>query len=164
MMSKTREDAVWKRVMTMSAETPEPMARSGREASWEGLRAVQVMELLVDERADACTYETLARRAQGTARRCLQQLAQEERRHSRKLETVYYLLTGERPCPDRPKAPCVACLNEELRRRYDAELTGCACYRKVAEHAGSFRCVFLELAAEEECHGRKIMDLLQQCL
>ena len=160
MMSKTREEAVWNRVMAMSAEAPEgkPLCRNG------GITPEQVMELLVDELSDACTYRTLAERTGGDVRRCLQQLAREEQRHGRKLEAIYYLMTGRRPCPDRPKGPCVACLNEELRKRYDEEVSGAAKYHKLAEKAGSFQQAFHCLGMEEENHSRMILKLLERCL
>lgn len=166
MMSKSREEAVWQRVMAMSAEAPEPRTvhRTQMAQPSQGLTEIRVMELLQGELADACTYQTLANRTRGEARRCLQQLAREERQHARKLETVYYVMTGQRPCPDRPKAPCVACLNEELRKRYEEEIEGAARYHKLAEQAGSFAQTFHGLGLEEERHGRTILKLLELCL
>ena len=163
MMSKSREEAVWKRVMALSAEAPElPMpCQTGSDT---GLTQAQVLELLEGALADACTYQTLAGRARGNLRRTLLELSQAERRHSRKLEAVYYLMTGKRPCPDQPKAPCVACLNEELRRRYEAEVQGAARYHKLGEKAGSFAQTFHCLGLEEERHGQMILKLLEMCL
>ena len=166
MMSKTREEAVWKRVMAMSSEAPEtqPPRPAQKPQQAKGLMPEQVMELLKDELADACTYQTLAAKARGEARRCLQRLSMEERQHYRKLEAVYYLMTGQRPCPDRPKAPCVACLNEELRKRYEEELAGAARYDRLAQTAGSFSTVFHCLSHAEERHAQVILNLLQMCL
>ena len=159
MMSKTREEAVWKRVMELSAQAPEP-----RTEPENGLTQARVLELLCGELASACTYRTLAARAGGQVRKCLQQLAREELQHARHLETVYYLMTGRKPCPDRPKPPCVACLNEELRRRYEQEIAGAARYHGLAERAGSFSCLMHAMAREEEGHGRRILQLLELCL
>ena len=158
-MNNKREAEVWQRVMAASAECPMP---AGKMES--GLTAPQVMELLEDELADSCTYRTLAMRVKKDLRRCLLRLAQEEWQHYRKLETVYYLMTGHRPCPDRPKAPCVACLNEELRKRYQEEVAGAEKYRCLAEKAGSFASVFHCLGHEEERHSRTVLELLQHCL
>ena len=158
-MNGKREAEVWQRVMAASAECPMPAGKTEN-----GLNAQQVMELLQGELMDACTYQTLAMRVKKDVRRCLLQLAQEERRHYRKLEAVYYLMTGHRPCPDRPKAPCVACLNEELRKRYGEEVAGAEKYHCLAEKAGSFSAVFHCLGNEEMCHSRRILELLQHCL
>jgi len=160
MMSKTREEAVWQRVMAASAEDPQPHPRKPAL----GLTPAQVLEQLQQELLDACTYRVLAARVKKQPRQCLLQLAMEEQHHARKLETVYYLMTGSRPCPDRPKAPCVACTNEELRRRYQAEVDGAARYHKLAEQAGSFACLFHSLARQEERHAGMILNLLQMCL
>ena len=158
-MNGKREAEVWQRVMAASAECDFPKRKDD-----DGLTAQQIMELLEGELCDVCTYQTLAMRVKKDLRRCLLQLAQEERQHYRKLEAVYYLLTGQRPCPDRPKAPCVACLNEELRKRYREEVAGAEKYHCLAEKAGSFASVFHCLGHEEERHSRMILELLQQCL
>ena len=157
MMSQKREAEVWNRVMAAAAESPCVPKQTELTPS-------QVMELLEGELLDACTYRVLAERTKKDVRRCLLQLYQEERRHYRKLEAVYYLMTGSRPCPDRPKKPCVACTNEELRKRYTAEVEGGKHYHCLAEKAGSFACVFHTLGNDEERHARMILELLQKCL
>lgn len=160
MMNQKREAEVWNRVMAASAESPcMPKAKPQ-----DCLTAEQVMELLEAEQAAACTYRVLAARVKGEVRRQLQQLSREEQGHYRKLEAVYYLMTGRRPCPDRPKAPCVACTNEELRRRYEGEVEDARKYHCLAEKAGSFAQVFHSLGHDEERHSRVILHLLQMCL
>ena len=155
-----REEAVWKRVMEVSAQAPECCKIKDRA----DLTAEQVKELLCKELADAATYEALAARVQGTIRRKLLFLAQRERCHYARLETVYYLMTGKTPCPDQPKRPCIACTNEELRSRYAEEVKGGETYHRLAEKSGSFANVFHELGAEEESHAHAVLCILQQCL
>lgn len=159
-MNCKREAEVWERVMAASAECPVPV----KKVAPEGVTAQQVMELLQAELKDTCTYRTLAMRVGKEIRRQLLQLSQEERQHYRKLEAVYYLMTGQRPCPDLPKAPCMACTNEELRKRYQEEVEGAARYHALAEKAGSFASVFHCLGHEEERHSHQILTLLQRCL
>ena len=159
-MNQKREADVWERVMAASAACPMPVKRE----TPAGMTPQQVMELLQGELTDACTYRALAVRVKKHARQCLMQLAQEERRHYRKLEAVYYLMTGQRPCPDRPRTPCMACTNEELRKRYQEEVKGAEQYHALAEQAGSFASVFHCLGNEEERHSRMILELLQDCL
>ena len=160
MMNQARESEVWQRVMAASAEAPAACKPKGPNT----LTAEQVMELLCDELSDACTYDVLAGRVRGQAQQKLRELARSERRHYGKLEAVYYLMTGKKPCPDRPKPPCVACMTEELRSRYQAEVTGAGRYKCLAERAGSFQKTFLELACEEEHHAEVILQVLQTCL
>ncbi len=166
MISKTREEEVWRRVMACSEEAPTPCKPQPREEKSRKncLTPAQIMELLEQELQDACTYQVLAGRVKKEMRRVLLQLAQEERRHYRKLEAVYYLMTGTRPCPDRPKAPCVACTNEALRDSYHEEVAGARRYHALAEEAGSFAAVFHCLGHEEEHHSQMILCLLQRCL
>ena len=160
MMNQKREAEVWNRVMAASAEAPCCAPKKDPVK----LTCQQVMELLEHELMDACTYKVLAMRVKKQVRQCLMQLAQEEMRHYRKLEAVYYLMTGKRPCPDRPKAPCVACTNEELRKRYEEEVEGAAVYHGLANCAGSFAPVFHCLGHEEERHAQMILKLLEKCL
>ena len=160
MMNQKREAEVWNRVMFASAEC----ACLPKAESRDQLCPEQVMELLVHELEDACTYRTLAGRVKGEVRQQLLKLAREEEGHYRKLEAVYYLMTGRRPCPDRPKAPCVSCTNEELRRRYEGEVEGARQYHCLAKNAGSFESVMHCLGHDEERHSRVILHLLQMCL
>lgn len=160
MMNPKREAEVWNRVMSASAEAP----CCSRPKEQMSLTCEQVMELLEEELADACTYRTLAMRVKRPVRQTLLQLAAEEQEHYRMLEAVYYIMTGRRPCPDRPKAPCVACTNEELRKRYADEVKGGALYHKLAECAGSFAPVFHCLGHGEDRHAKMVLCLLQKCL
>lgn len=160
MMDHKREQEVWQRVMAMSAEAPQ----CSKPVNKQTLTAEQVMELLCGELADAATYEALACRVRGQARQTLMMLAGQERQHAKKLSAVYYLMTGKKPCPDKPKYPCIACTNEELRERYIEETAGAEKYCCLAEKAGSFAKVFRELACEEEQHAHTVLKLLQQCL
>ena len=83
---------------------------------------------------------------------------------AKKLETVYYLMTGTKACPDRPKRPCIACTNEALRERYIHEGKGEESYKALAEKAGSFSKLLMELACDEEHHAQKLLGVLQTCL
>ena len=160
MMDQTREQEVWKRVMEVSAQAP----ACCKAPKHETVTAQQVMELLLAERDDSCTYRALADRVRTAARQKLVWLARQESEHYKKLETVYYLMTGKKPCPDRPKRPCIACVSEELRSRYHEEVKGAQTYHRLAEKAGSFDAVFHALGHEEEQHAQIILQVLQTCL
>ena len=160
MLDSKREQEVWQRVMDLSAQAP----ACCKMPKTDTVTAEQIMEKLMGELEDVMVYEALSCRVRGDARRCLLMLAAGERRHYEKLETVYYLMTGKKPCPDRPKRPCIACTNEELRERYIHEVKGAEKYKALAEKAGSFSKVLLELAHDEECHAQKVLGVLQACL
>ena len=160
MMDQKREQDVWKRVMEVSAQAPECCKLPKQQS----LTAEQVMELLVGELADSVMYEALACRVHADARRSLLILAQQERRHFETLEAIYYLMTGKKPCPDRPKRPCIACVSEELRSRYHEEVEGAETYHRLAEKAGSFAEQFHRLGHEEDRHAQTVLNVLQACL
>ena len=128
------------------------------------LTAAQMLELLEGTLHDGITYKTLAARAPKGVRQCLLQLAKEEQVQYRKLEAVYYLMTGVRPCPAKPAAPCVACLNEELRKRYLRETASAKPYDCMATKAGPYAGVFHCLAAAETRHAGTLLHLLERCL
>ena len=160
MIDHKREEAVWKRVMEVSAQAPECCKAKERS----DLTAEQVRELLYKELEDAATYEALACRVRADVRRKLLDLARQERCHYARLAAVYYLMSGKKPCFDKPKHPCIACTNEELRSRYACEVEGGETYHRLAQKAGSFANVFHELGAEEEHHAHRVLCILQQCL
>ena len=160
MIDHKREQEVWQRVMTMSAEAP----RCDKPVGKQGLTAEQVVELLCGELEDAAVYEALACRVRGQNQQKLRYLARQELRHFAKLEAVYYLMTGKKPCPDKPKRPCIACTNEELRSRYIHEVESAAKYRCLSEKAGSFAGVFEAIGCEEERHAEEVLQILQYCL
>lgn len=160
MMDQRREQEVWQRVMAASAEAPACCKPVGKQT----VTAEQVMELLCKELADAAAYEALACRVRGQMRQRFYALARQERQHAQKLSAVYYLMTGKKACPDKPKFPCIACTNEELRERYIAETKGAEHYCSLAEKAGSFGDLVRELACEERQHAQEILKLLQYCL
>lgn len=160
MLDQKREQEVWQRVMDLSAQAPACCKLPKRETVTEA----EIMKKLEGELEDAMIYEQLSCRVHGRARQTLLQLAMQERQHAKKLETVYYLMTGKKPCPDRPKRPCIACTNEALRERYIQEGKGSESYKALAEKAGSFSKLLLELACDEEHHAQKLLGVLQACL
>lgn len=159
-MQSKREAEVWERVLAASAAYP----ISEKQPEKPGLTAEQVLQLLQQELLNAVTYETLAARVGKRNRQRLLALAREERQHARQLEAVYYVLTGQRPCPDRVKGPCVACTNEALRSAYGREVAGADRYQKLAGQAGSFSAVFQRLSCAEQRHSAAVLQLLQACL
>ena len=156
MMSKTREAEVWQRVLATSGEAPKPA--SG------GLTPARVLQLQEDELRDAHTYRSLAGRAPRDIRQSLLRLSEEERQHARRLEAVYYVMTGKRPAAGRQDTPKAGNLHEDLRSRYREETAGAAEYRRLAEQADSFAPLFRELGDDEERHAGTILRLLQRTL
>lgn len=150
-----KEERVWNRVMA----TEECHAQAP-----DCLNEGKVLELIIDELRDCGTYRSLAKAMRGCDKGILMGLAEEEACHARKLSAVYFLMTGRKACPDRPKIPCITCINTSLRQRYQDELHGHAEYLRLSKCAGEFSCVMAELAKDELCHSQKILCLLKDTL
>ena len=87
------------------------------------------------------TYIALMRRAPAWARSCLRELAAEKEEHVRRLETVYYLITGtcrqrERVCADH----CIGPWCPTLRERYHAEACSGLNYQRAADETTDPAC------------------------
>ncbi len=117
-----------------------------------------------DELADWRQYQTLARRTPGGGGRTLAAVAADERRHAKKLSTVYFLITGVRYWPEGKGGQNPAPLHAALRERFWAEQQGAASYRAAAAEAADscLKELFEELAGEEESHAWAIRGVLEQ--
>lgn len=124
----------------------------------------QLLEWIVHECEDAALYRHLACCLPAQARRCLLEMAADERRHARRLSAQYYVMTGRCPGGQPAFAP-TACPLELLRRRYDEELAASAAYRDAAACAeGPLRELLDELSRDEARHSRMAMCLLEGVL
>ncbi len=141
----TATRAVWNRVMQQD-RAPEALSLE------ESLR-----EMIAGEHTDHVTYLAAARCA-GRHAATLRQIAMQEDCHGRRLQALYYLLTGECYAPE--VAPrCEGSLCETLRARFAVELEGAKRYRAAAERWPEHRRLFQELAAQEENHGRILQGI-----
>ena len=118
--------------------------------------AEAALELYTAQLRAAATYRCLAEMARGRVRQALMQLAEGKRCEARRLAAVYFVMTGRKPCPDRPKPPCVSCLNEALRQAYQEELCAAELYRRYAARAGAHACL-LERMAERACENAQLL-------
>lgn len=158
-MDDMKSRQVWSRVM--NAPCP---AADGTQKKDAVLTARQVLELAQEEWADAAVYGSLVRCAPQCAREALRQMARDEACHARRLAALYFLLSGEKACPEPGKPVCTACFNETLRQRYGEELRGQKRYQELAPQAGAQRCLFEQLACDEGRHAQTICCILQHTL
>ncbi len=147
-----KETRVWERIQGAQAR------RCG------GLSAEELRNLIRDEISDACAYRTLARLLPGRERDCLLRMAQDEARHAKRLETVFFLTEGRRFCPETPERLCAVCLTEALRERWKEELDAADRYTALAGRAAEFAPVFTGMAEDEARHARTVLRLLQKLL
>lgn len=160
MMDHKKEEAVWQRVMALSAQAP-PCC----EAKSEKTGKEQLAQLLDKGRETAAAYAALTCRVRGDGRRCILQLAKQAKGEVGKLEAVYYLMTGEKPRRDVPVGrPSAVCAGEALCRCYHAEAEGARCCRSLAEAGGDCSALLLDLAQEKTFRGKQLFWLLQRCM
>ena len=161
-----QEQRVWSRVMAaQTASAPEPDAcerLSRRDAPIFDEGAA--LELYTAQLRAAATYRVLASMARGCARQSLMRLAEGKRCEARRLAAAYFVMTGVKPCPDRPKPPCVSCLNEALRQAYREERCAAELYRRYAGRGGDDACL-LENMAKRACeNAQTLLCILQSTL
>jgi len=145
---KTRQ--IWKRVL-------------GEEESCECRAAdsEQLLRRIAAEKAGVCTYRELARCAGGACREQLCCIVREAMGHSKKLETLYFLWTGECACVKPGPAAEVCCMADGLRERYQAEAEGAAELRRMAEQLPEYSSILYGMAGEKDCRAERILKLLQ---
>ena len=120
------------------------------------------------ESADRQFYLHLARRVRSqNAARVLRRIAAEEEGHLKKLQAVYYLITGECLTLDRrltvseSRGSCAA-----LRQAYHEEACSGFNYLRAADAAEDMclQGIFREMGEDEMRHARTLLQLLSQCL
>ena len=117
------------------------------------------------EYADWNIYRTLAQKYTGEARTRFIEMANDERRHFRMLYGAYYILTGEKFVPEKPKRLADASLAEHLKNRYKIELEAASGYLKAAETAtADLADLYRSNAEDEQKHMRIVMELLGKVL
>ena len=112
-------EAVWPRV-TGREEAPPPPEKDA---------AASLAEMIAAETAAERRYLCMTQRATGANAAALRRLAAGSRGLTKKLQTEYYLLTGDsRPVPPRPQEKCRA-LGETLRLAWASAGSAESAYR-----------------------------------
>ena len=124
-----------------------------------------LQQFIDHELADFRTYQQLSRRAPGTGGKVLASMASDERRHAKRLSTVYFLITGVRYWPiERPAPALNSTYPAVLRERFGEEQRGELAYLAAAEETADpcLRELYLELAGDENTHAWLIRGILEQ--
>lgn len=155
-------ERVWSRVMAAqetSASAPGVQAQTAQE-----LTGGEVLALMEKELEGAATYRCLAAGMRRDARAKLFDLAREECAHAKKLGTIYFLLTGKKPCPKSTPPRRDVCALDTLRRQYHAELAAQETYEHLAARTTDHACALRQIALDECRHAKTICMLVQSCL
>lgn len=109
-------------------------------------------------------YMALARRCKGNAAHVLTGMANEERRHAKRLSAAYFLISGVRYWPGEPSAPAPAGpMPACLRQAFQSEQRAEAAYRSAAASTDDpcLHELYLELADDESAHAWLIRGLVE---
>lgn len=170
-------ERVWQRVMarpedghTRPAPPPEgpaggPPTISRPPRPQEDDEAAQLRRMMDGEAEDDRFYRALAARAPERMARTLRAVAGEERRHERRLNAAYFILTGRRyRSPNHSGRRPAPRLADGLREQYIGERRGAEAYRRAAgrtEEPALHR-LYEELAQDETRHSQMMRSLLEQ--
>ncbi|MGM9521051.1 MAG: ferritin family protein [Oscillospiraceae bacterium] len=116
------------------------------------------------EAADAAMYTLLALKTKGSsAERVLRRIAADERHHEKRLQTEYFMLTGDTWMP-RTRQPSAPYLLAALRERYIEEQKGAENYESAAKKTEEprLRAMLFELARDERRHALAIRSLVDK--
>ncbi len=123
-----------------------------------------VMAYISRAKTEARLYCYLAGKVSGQNRTLLKRMEQTKLAQVRDLSSVYFILTGRKPCPIPSQPPCVTCINETLRWQYQQSLEEAAQFSALAAAGGRFACLFARLQREACLQGEDILVLLGQLL
>ncbi|MBP3313838.1 MAG: hypothetical protein J6K84_04185 [Oscillospiraceae bacterium] len=169
-----QERRVWERVaesLPADPSSPQPMPLPTPSLPAEpalpedsALTPDVVMAYLSRAKTEARLYCYLAGKVSGQNRTILKHMEQMKLSQVRDLSSVYFILTGRKPCPIPSQPPCVTCINETLRWQYQQSLEEQAEFTALAEQGGEFSCLFARLAREACLQAEDILTLLGQLL
>lgn len=139
-----------------------PVACLGPGSSVYG---AELQRFVAQELQNCRCYMALAHRCSGRVRQTLMGIAQDEKRHAKRLSTAYFLISGVEYWPEQPggmaaAGPLPAC----LRARFAEEQMGEAAYCAAAERTCDpcLKELYLELANDENAHGWILRGLLER--
>jgi len=166
-----RYDRVWQRVAPEL--DPYPLIRQAASAVEEPALCpvesggpAEIVAAFIDGELTARRAYLAARRCAPTsaARRIMQQLAEEEGAHARRLMGLHYILTG-RCYQSQLCAAATECLPwcQLLRLRYQEACCAAEGYRRAAEGAadGCLRAILQQMAEDEHRHALTLLRLLE---
>ncbi len=141
------------------------------ESSVNNINIQSTLEDFIENEATAMQYYAAlaGKTTQSAARAVFNRLSADERRHSRQLQTAYFLLTGNSYTPRRPAPVLPRSMLEALRERYAAEINAAKAYTDAAMLIGDtdepgLRNMFIAFAADERRHANEIKRLVENTL
>lgn len=156
-----RCDAVWQRILPNMDPYPEARKQAAKRTEAK-ITESDILRYIEDELRDRYCYMALSRKGRTKAEiRCLASIGAAEAAHAKKLEAVYFLMTGKNPCVSAPELPRICRFADTLRQRYFEEKKAHQEYLGAAQRTEDEKVKeLLEcLAAEEADHANIIWSL-----
>jgi rubrerythrin len=129
--------------------------------------APQIKQFINSEYRDSLYYNILSQKSQKvSAKRVFSNISRDELRHSKKWDTAYFLITGERYIPSRANIEPVVVptsYSQALRQRYIDESSDVLKYRNFAASVDD-RCLkklATDISDDELQHANLILDIMQ---
>ncbi len=140
--------AVWTRVLqtTRLPEMPQVPAEA------------ELLSMIEGEQKASAAYLSLARRG-GNYAPLLRSMAAQEASHARRLQVLYYLLTGQKPKPRAAAVRTPGKLRDALHDCYMAELSSVRTYCAAAQQRKEHAELFYALAREERQHSKNLQNM-----
>ena len=159
-----RCDAVWQRILPNMDPYPEVRKETAKRAEAK-ITETDILRYIEDELRDRYCYMALSRKGRTkTEMRCLASIGAAEAGHAKKLEAVYFLMTGKRPYVSAPELPRISRFTDTLRQRYYEEKKAHREYLDAARRTEDEKVkeLFECIAAEEAAHADAIWSLFVQ--
>lgn len=155
-------DSIWQRVMPNTSEQITPTSQVGKNSDDES----QLRKFIDDESADCNYYAMLAQKCLSRSiKQLFLRLSTEEHCHMKRLQTAYFILTGDSYYPAMV-CPLINSIMDSLRARYIGETEGAEAYLKAAGETESEKlaCIYRELAEDENRHACSIETLIEMMM
>lgn len=118
-----------------------------------------------DESNDFAYYKKLAAKSNRASRIIFNKIACDEYSHLKKLQKMYFILTGDSYMPQMKNQEIPSMLSA-LRNRYIAETKGQAAYESASAITSNKKLaqIYIELASDEKLHAGEIERLIEKAM
>lgn len=159
------QNTVWNRVMSGCGESEctqcAQHTQCAQDTRQDSMQTGDLLDMMQGEKNDSAVYRYLSSRVSGRDSRTFLSMAEDKACHFRKLQTQYFLMTGECAQIRAERPNCVSCLTDELRIRYHEEMKVVDWYEDAAKRWPDMKdafCCMAEKARQHVCAIREMLD------
>ena len=140
--------------------------RESNEMSAGDPEVERLQRFMNDEARDANTYARMAQRSSDPRRaQTFRHMSADEKNHLRRLQTWYFILTGDTYVPQ-PSKPEVTSMLGLMRSQYKGELEGAREYAEAAKTTKYERLaeIYADNAGDEASHAKNLERMLEDIM